>query len=213
MADDDVQIERISLALYGGAIAALGILLVAGLFYARSAMATFDAINQSIAQLAAPPAQNDAPAGDAPLPSDLGDVTTDQPPWPSLQTQLALLVGATLPGSIVIAWALRGTWARGTVAVAAAHLLAAAWIALAGDTLADGARSTLLLVPGLIILLATLGQAGPPWSQRLRSLAVAAVPLPVAFALSVSGGWWAIPLAWLLLPVLAATALSILTDA
>jgi len=105
MGDLDEQQERVTLALYGGALAALGVLLVAFLFYIQAALLLIREFGASLSQ---PPAEEVGPTatGD-------GRVTAPITPAPATaaatattpvdpRTQLLLIVASMLSGAAMI---------------------------------------------------------------------------------------------------------------
>src|SRR3954451_5736578 len=103
MSDLDEQQERLTLALYGGALAAIGVLLVAFLLYLQTILPLISQLNQALAQLDAPaPAIPDDPSLETPTDQPAIDTPATQPDQPVTEaqgaqphTQLLLLLAAT----------------------------------------------------------------------------------------------------------------------
>src|SRR3954451_17424498 len=176
MSDLDEQQERLTLALYGGALAAVGVLLVAFVFYLQTILPLIGQLNQALAQLDAPaPTIPDQSSSDTPTDQPVIDTPAAQPEQPVAEaqvaqphTQLLLLLTATVPGSLMVGWALSGNGLRGAIATAVAHLPLASLALALSERLTDSPPAgllagvwfilLLLLVPGLAVLLALLAQ-------------------------------------------------------
>jgi hypothetical protein len=218
MSDLDEQQERLTLALYGGALAAIGVLVVAFLFYVQSILPLIAELNQTLAQLDSPaPIAMDQPLPEAPTAQTVPDSPTDQPA-PEAQTaaphtQLLLLLASTTLGGLMVGWALAGTGVRGAAVTGVAHLPLALLALVLGDALVDASPVglppgawfilLLLLVPGLTVLLALLAQHGAAPGRRLLLTLLSVPPLVLAALLVVWVGWWIVPATWVILPLYA----------
>jgi hypothetical protein len=228
MSDLDEQQERLTLALYGGALAAVGVLLVAFIFYLQTIMPLIGQLNQALAQLDAPaPTIPDQSSPETPTDQPVLDTPDTQPAQPTAEAQVApphtqflLLLAATIPGGLMIGWALGGSGLRGAVATAIAHLPLASLALALGERLTSASPAgippgvwftlLLLLVPGLSVLLALLAQRRTPPARRMLLAAITALPLLCAALLVARAGWWIVPVTWVALPLVAIAAPALL---
>lgn len=215
--DLDERQGRITLALYGGVFAALGFIVAALLFYLQlvlpllgqlTALQADPAIGGGGATISDPagnPAGN--PAGDPTLPGTAiagdGGVSTLPSPLPAAaepatpQTQFLLLLAATLPGAALVGWALCASWRRGLLLAVAAHLILAASAVVGIVSLSEGVAFILplYLLPAALVPLLLL-------SSRITLALLSLVLLALLGILAVARfGWWAVPLAWVVLPI------------
>jgi len=116
--DLDARQERLTLALYGGALAALGFLVAAFLFYLQVILPLFGQLGalQGDPSLTGggaviiDPSSDPSMVSTATVVADSGaaisppPITTAEPATP--RTQFFLLLAATLPGAAMIGWAL-----------------------------------------------------------------------------------------------------------
>lgn len=208
--DLDERQERLTLALYGGVLAALAFLVVAFLFYLQVILPLLGQLGALQADpsltgggaVVGDPSSDPAAvstatvidSGTATAPALL-TTTTSEPTTP--RTQFFLLLAATLPGAAMIGWALCASWRRGVLLSIAAHLalvvIGFAWVTPQTGGVAFVAPLYLLpvvLVPALLL------------PQRITP----SFFLPVFFALLglvllLQLGWWTVPLAWVVLPI------------
>jgi hypothetical protein len=218
MSDLDEQQERLTLALYGGALAAIGVLAVAFLFYVQTILPLIAELNQTLTQLDSPaPIATDQPLPDAPTAQTIPDTPVEQPA-PEAQTaaphtQLLLLLASTVLGGLMVSWALAGTGVRGAAVTGVAHLPLVLLTIVLGDALTNAPPLglppsawfilLLLLVPGLTVLLALLAQHGAAPGRRLLLALLTVPPLLLAALLVARVGWWIIPATWVILPLYA----------
>ncbi len=208
MGDLDEQQERVTLALYGGALAALGVLLVAFVFYMQAALPLIREFSASLSQ---PPVENVLPTA-----TDDGTITAPIVAAPTTaaaaatpadpRTQLLVVVASTLPGAAMVGWALAASAKRGLVAVAIAHLAGAAVAVVAPLELLAGSGFNffLLLVPSLTIAGALLLRAAASLPRRVVQGGVILATLPLTTLLSLQFGWWVVPIVWAIMPIIGA---------
>ncbi len=207
MGDLDEQQERVTLALYGGALAALGVLLVAFVFYMQAALPLIREFSASLSQ---PPVENVLPTvtddGTITEPIVAAPTTTAAATPADPRTQLLLVVASTLPGAAMVGWALAASAKRGLVAVAIAHLAGAAVAVVAPLELLAGSGFNffLLLVPSLTIAGALLLRAAGSLPRRVVQGGVLLATLPLTTLLSLQFGWWVVPIVWAIMPIIGA---------
>jgi hypothetical protein len=207
MGDLDEQQERVTLALYGGALAALGVLLVAFVFYMQAALPLIREFSASLSQ---PPVENVLPTatddGTITEPIVAAPTTTAAATPADPRTQLLLVVVSTLPGAAMVGWALAASAKRGLVAVAIAHLAGAAVAVVAPLELLAGSGFNffLLLVPSLTIAGALLLRAAASLPRRVVQGGVILATLPLTTLLSLQFGWWVVPIVWAIMPIIGA---------
>ncbi|HEY8601046.1 MAG TPA: hypothetical protein VIL85_21610 [Thermomicrobiales bacterium] len=208
MGDLDEQQERVTLALYGGALAALGVLLVAFVFYMQAALPLIREFSVSLSQ---PPAEEVQPTvtDDGTLAAPIvaaPTATAEAAPPADPRTQLLLVVASTLPGAAMIGWALAASAKRGLIAVAVAHLAGVVVAIAAPIESFDGIgfNAFLLLVPSLTIAGALLGRAAGSMSRRALQGVVILAALPLTTLLSAQFGWWIVPIVWAIMPIVGA---------
>ncbi len=207
MGDLDEQQERVTLALYGGALAALGVLLVAFVFYMQAALPLIREFSASLSQ---PPVENVLPTvtddGTITEPIVAAPTTTAAATPSDPRTQLLLVVASTLPGAAMVGWALAASAKRGLVAVAIAHLAGAAVAVVAPLELLAGSGFNffLLLVPSLTIAGALLLRAAGSLPRRVVQGGVLLATLPLTTLLSLQFGWWVVPIVWAIMPIIGA---------
>lgn len=218
MGDLDEQQERLTLALYGGALAAIGVLAVAFLFYVQTILPLIAELNQTLAQLDNPePIATDQPVPEAPTAQTVPDTPAEQPA-PEAQTaaphtQFLLLLASTVLGGLMVSWALSGTGARGAAVAGVAHVPLVLLTLVLGDRLPNtpplGLPPSawfillLLIVPGLTVLLALLAQQGTAPGRRGLLALLTVPPLLLAALLVARIGWWIVPATWVILPLYA----------
>ena len=204
MGDLDEQQERVTLALYGGALAALGVLLVAFLFYMQAALPLIREFSASLSQQPVEevvPTATDDGAVLAPIIHEptAAAATATTPAAP--RTQLLLVVASTLPGAAMIGCALAASVKRGLVAVALAHLAGVTIAVLAPDSQVAGGGFLffLLIVPILTIAGALLLRAAGSVPRRAVQGGIIVATLPLTTILSLQFSWWVVPIIWALL--------------
>lgn len=208
--DLDERQERITLALYGGVLAALGFLVVAFLLYLHTILPLLGQLSTFqtdpsltgdgvvVSDLPSDPAVVSTAVGsdgESAISPSLLTATVSEPAMP--RTQFLLLVGVTMPGAAMIGWALCRTWQRGLALTGSAHL-ALALFAFAWVTPQTGGLDFVLplyLLPVVLVLALLLPQR--PTTLFLLLL----VPALVGFPLLPQFGWWVVPLAWIVLPI------------
>jgi len=207
--DLDERQGRITLALYGGVFAALGFIVVALLFYLQLVLPLLGQLTalQADPAIGGGGATISDPAGDPALPGTAiaGDGGGSTPPAPlpaaaepaTPQTQFLLLLAATLPGAAPVGWALCASWRRGLLLAVAAHLILAASAVVGIASLSDGVAFILplYLLPAALVPLLLL-------PSRITPALLSPVLLALLGILAVARfGWWAVPLAWVVLPI------------
>lgn len=210
--DLDARQERLTLALYGGALAALGFLVAAFLFYLQVILVILPLFGQLGALQGDPsltgggaviidPSSDPSMVSTATVVADSGaatsppPITTAEPATP--RTQFFLLLAATLPGAAMIGWALCASWRRGVLLVVAAHLLLAL-IGVVWVTPQSGGLEFLLplyLLPVMLVPVLLVPQRITPPFFLTPLLAL------LGILLMLQVGWWAVPLAWVVLPI------------
>lgn len=212
MGDLDETQERITLALYGGALAAIGVLLVAFLFYMQTALPL---IRDLGATLSAPPAEEIVATDEAGNTTTIPAVTTTatdttQETGADPSTHVRLIIAATALGGALVGWALAASVWRGVGAAILIHFaLAGASFPLAAQ-LADPIwfLGCLLAIPCLTIIAALAAQSSAPLGRRALAALVIILCAPPTLLLILRIGWWIIPVAWIVLPIIAALALA-----
>ncbi len=215
--DLDERQERITLALYGGVLAALVFLVVAFLFYLQvilpllgqlSALQSDPSLAGGGREIAVDPSSDPSVVSTATVIVDSGTATS-----PSLiatttaelatpRTQFFLLLAATLPGAAMIGWALCASWRRGVLPAVAAHLLLVV-VGLIWVTPQSGGTEFFLplyLLPVILVPTLLLPQ------RILPSFFILPVLAFLGFILVLQLGWWTVPLAWIVLPIAGAIA-------
>jgi hypothetical protein len=212
--DLDERQERITLALYGGVLAALAFFVVTFLFYLQVILPLLGQLGalQSDPSLAGSGAAISEPASDpaagstATIVVDSGTTTpslittTAEPATP--RTQFFLLLAATLPGAVMVGWALCASWRRGIALAVAAHLILGA-IGFIWVTPQTGGLEfvvPLYLLPVVFVPVLLLPQRIVPSFFLPLFLALIGLVALLQF------GWWAVPLAWVVLPIAGAIA-------
>lgn len=221
MGDLDEGQERLTLALYGGALAAVGVLLIAFVLYVQSIAPLIGQVNQTIALLNAGATTVEEPTDVGGTPAAVAAPTAATQPAATdvrvadARTQLLLLLASAVPGGLMVGWALAGGRVRG-VAVAVASFAALALLAFAFGDAATAAPPfglppgiwfalLLLLAPALTVAAALLAQAGTALGRRVQLALLTLPPLALAAGLTLRFGWWIVPVAWVALPIAAAS--------
>jgi len=217
MGDLDEQQERVTLALYGGALAALGVLLVA---FVCSMQAAPPVIREFSASLWQSPVEDVLPTA-----TDAGTMIAPSVPEPTAtrattvppadpRTQLLLVVPSTLPGAAMVGWALAASAKRGLVAVAVAHLAGAGVAVIAPITLLEGSDFNffLLLVPSPTIIGALRLRVVGALPRRVVQGGVIFASRPFTALLSIQFGWWVVPIAWAITPIIGAVLPALIGD-
>lgn len=210
MGDLDEGQERITLALYGGALAAIGVLLVAFLFYVQSALPL---IRDLSATLSSPPPEEIVATDANGTTTTIPAITTEPEGQAGATgadpaTQIRLIVASTALGAALVGWALAASAWRGIGAAIGIHLAALVASFPLAEPLADPIWSLgfLLLVICLTIAAALALRATLTLPQRALQCGLIVACTPLALLLSVRTGWWIIPLAWVALPIVGAVA-------
>jgi hypothetical protein len=131
--------ERITLALYGGALAAIGVLLVAFLFYMQTALPLLRVLRTT---LSSPPAEEVVVTAEAGNTTTIPALTTAMADTPQSAgadpaTQVRRLFNATALGGALVGWALAASTLRGIDAAFGAHVALIGATFVRNDALVD----------------------------------------------------------------------------